>query len=216
MTKKSSDYGWNQPIDPIWERHEYDGIMGFPPEWVSEPRMKEFCLERGCLFFEVEQEKVTYDELKSRFDWMLIDMDAAMSLVLFKDARTEYDDSLSLLLWLFKAVSLGEIEGLRLLSGNLAVMGKRKSISTSVNARKPRPKKNFEGETLDYLIAKLKLNNPNLKPSELWVHLKNEVDQWSDGDCEESGENDSRRYTFKIEGVSDSITFGTFRKKLLK
>ena len=169
--KKSSDYGWNHPIDPTWEHSEYDGIKGFPPEWVPEPKMKEFYLERGCLFFEVEQEKVTYDEIKSRFDWMMNEKeramrmdieaerknkDAAIRLALFKDERTEYDDSLSILVGLFKDVSHGEIEGLRRLGGDIAVMGANYSESQSDKAKKPRKLEENEIRNIMKIYAEAK------------------------------------------------------------
>lgn len=149
MMKKSSDYGWHHPIDPVWEYSKYDGIMGFPPEWVPEPRMKEFCLERGCLFFEVEQGKVTYDEIKLRFDWMMNEKeramrmdieserknkDAAMRLALFEAERKNYDSSLSFLVGLFKDVSHGETEGLRRLGGDIAVIGAKSKNGYKIRA----------------------------------------------------------------------------------
>lgn len=153
MMKKSSDYGWNHPIDPTWEHSEYDGIKGFPPEWVPEPKMKEFCLVRGCLFFEVEQEKVSYDEIKSGFDLMLNDKDAAMKMALFKGARTEYDDSLSFLVGLFKAVSLGKIKGLRELAGSMAA---NYSESQSDKAKKPRKLEENEISNITRIYAEAK------------------------------------------------------------
>lgn len=121
--KQSSDYGWNHPIDPAWEYEPYDGIKGFPPEWVPEPRMREFCVDRGCLFFEVEQGKATYLEIKSRFDWMKDDKDTSVRMLLFPGERKDYDECLSFLVWLFKAVSLDEEKGLALLAGDVAVSG---------------------------------------------------------------------------------------------
>ncbi|MDZ4141146.1 MAG: hypothetical protein U1C48_03965 [Methylotenera sp.] len=174
MMKKSSDYGWNHPIDPAWERAEYDGIMGFPPEWVPEPRMREFCIDRGCLFFDVDQEKITYAEIKSRFNWMMNDKDAAMKMTLFADARTEYDDSLSFLVWLFKAVSLGETECLRRLGGDTAVIGAK-----SKNGYKTRADQIDKAHFQEIAQPLLKKNNNIIDKTLKEPTLKAYVNKWS-------------------------------------
>ncbi len=174
MMKKSSDYNWHHPIDPVWEYSKYDGVMGFPPEWVPEPQMREFCLERGCLFFEVEQGKVTYDEIKSRFDWMMNDKDAAMNMALFKDARTEYDDSLSFLAGLFKTVSLGETEGLRRLGGDIAVIGAK-----SKNGYKTRADQIDKADFQQIAQPLLKKNNNIIDKTLRENNLAPYVKKWS-------------------------------------
>lgn len=99
---------------------------------------------------------------------------------------------------------------------NFTRMGKRKSVSTSLNASNKRPRKNYNGETLDSVISTLNKNHLNEKPSAVWVHLKPAIEEWSDGDCTEYGENDSRSYHYGIDEERGSITFGTFRRKLNK
>lgn len=127
-SKKSSTFGWNHPIDPAWEHEAYDGIKGFPDDWVPEPIMREFCAARGGLFFDVEQEKVSYDEIKSRFDYMAQDLESAGTrMAIFPGYRKEYDESIFFLAGLFNTASLGKERGLERLAGKNAVAGAKLS-----------------------------------------------------------------------------------------
>jgi hypothetical protein len=205
---------WLQDLEK-WEQSTYDGIKGLPPYWenIPEPNKKKFYTARFQIFNAVNDKVADYQEIKSRFDALVANNRHGIVLALMKDTKY-YDNALSVLVELFKAVSLSEIECLRLLGGDLAGMGKRKSISTSRNASKPRPKKNDNGETLDNVIKTLKRSYPDEKPSAIWVHLKTAIKEWSDNDCKESGEKDSRTYYYKIGEERGSIAYGTFRKKL--
>ena len=107
-----------------WEEAKYDGIKGFPPEWVPEPHRKQFGSARGRLFFLVGEEKATYAEIQSRFDYLFQNKYGAMVLALAKDTKS-YDDDLHRLVKLYQAIQLGPIEGLRRLAGDVAVAGFR-------------------------------------------------------------------------------------------
>lgn len=204
------------PTLETWEQLKYDGIMGFPPKWVPKPNKDKFNMARFLIFSGVEKGKYHYNEIKQRFDKLVSDKNYRLVLALMKD-RKPYDENLFYLVELYDATLLGEIEGLRVLGGDIAVMGKRKSISTSKNASKPRPKKNYENETLDAVIAGLKRNYPNEKPSEIWVHFKTAIEDWSEcEDCSLYGEKDSQSYHYEMGDKRGSITYGTFRKKLKK
>jgi len=107
-----------------WERAPYDGIKGCPPAWVPEPHRKQFGLARRCLFFLVEEKKVSYAEIRSRFDYLIKEKYGAIALAIMKDPR-HYDDHLQTLLTIYKANQLDEEEGLRQLAGETAVVGYR-------------------------------------------------------------------------------------------
>lgn len=103
-----------------WEHSDYDGIKGSPPEWVPQPHKKKFHKASSTLFFTVEENKDDYSEIKLRFDQLVADKKYAIVLALMKDKK-DYDADLFFLVELFKAVSLGEEKGLRLLAGEDAV-----------------------------------------------------------------------------------------------
>ena len=88
-------------------------------------------------------------------------------------------------------------------------------------AGRPRPKKNEDKITLDDVIKDLVNGYPvDTKPSELWPHFKNKLEDWSDGVVEESPASgkiaDSSRYSYSNfkSGGKDAITYGSFRKKV--
>lgn len=142
--KKCSDYGWNHPIDPAWEYEPYDGIKGFPPKWVwlLESEMKRFCEARGALFFEVEQGKVDYQEIKSRFNWMVENIEHAnTSFEILVGSRQPYDALILDLANLFKWISLGKVEGAKGLAGKVAVKIQKLSTGgSSKNGNEYEPK----------------------------------------------------------------------------
>jgi len=110
------------PAFEKWEQSDYDGIKGFPPEWVPLPHKKKFYSARFQIFNEVNDKAADYQEIKSRFDALVANNRHAIVLALMSDAKY-YDNALSVLVELFKAVSLGEIEGLRALGGDMAAQG---------------------------------------------------------------------------------------------
>ena len=203
---------WETELES-WKLSKYDGIKGFPPDWIPAPSKKKFSIASGIICIGVNQGKYNLQEIQMRFDNLMENKDYRLLLALAKNHKP-YDEHLFYLVELYEASLLGEIEGLRILGGELAVMGKRKSTSSSKNARLPRPIMNYEDETLDAVIARLERRNQDYKPGELWVHLKTAIEEWSNGDCEEDGEDDKRTYWFDTKKGSRSITFGTFRKKL--
>lgn len=107
-----------------WEQAEYDGLKGWPPEWVPEPQREQFRLNRTCLFFLVEEKKATYTEIRSRFDYLAQNKYGAIVLALLRDAKP-YDDDLRRLVTLYQASSLEPEEGLRRLAGEASVAGFR-------------------------------------------------------------------------------------------
>jgi len=190
----------------------FNGVMGAMPEWVPEPSKDEFRRTRNSLLNNYSENQII--KWINEYKMMVEATDEIFT------PKITYEHSLQpqieRLFILSYAVELGEIEGLRYLAGDVAVMGKRKSISTHKNASKLRPKKNDYGESLNEVIAKLKRYYPHLRPHELWVHLKTEIELWSEADCKEYGEKDSRSYHFEIGEKRGSIAYGTFRKKLNK
>ncbi len=96
--------------------------------------------------------------------------------------------------------------------------GVKASARQSMTAKRSRGIKNAYGNTLDDVINNLKKNHPNEKPSELWPRLYAAIEEWCDGNCQEinSDRKDSRGYLFQKGENQDTITFGTFRKKLKK
>lgn len=105
-----------------WEKSKYDGIKGIPPQWIPQPHQTKFVCASHELFFAVNDKRDDYQEIKSRFDELVANNKYAIALALLGDSK-DYDKSLSFLVELFKAVSIGEIEGLRLLGGDIAVIG---------------------------------------------------------------------------------------------
>ena len=209
--------GFISYLDAIEQRKNvsFNGVMGSMPEWMPPFHRNEFLRIRDNLLND------TYDydgELTSEAKiivWideyqMMGETDRQANIPL------ELMEVIGKLYQYRHAVKLGEIEGLRFLAGDYAVMGKRTSITASKNAEKPRPKKNCEQVTLDSIIKTLKQNHPDEKPSEVWVHFKTAIKEWSDADCKEYGEKDSRSYHYEIGDERGSIAYGTFRKKLNK
>src|SRR5450830_392532 len=193
----------------------FNGVLGSPPEWFPEIHAKEFTrLRDQILNTPFYERKITHEQVIAWMDeWRDLHLPKGD---ISHSVPVELQEIIGKLSQYRYAVSLDEMEGLNLLGGEYAVMGKRKSISTSINASKPRPKKNYDDKTLDTEIATLKRNYPNYKPSELWVHLKTAIESWSDADCKEYGEKDSRSYHYGIGDERGSIAYGTFRKKLKK
>lgn len=74
----------------------------------------------------------------------------------------------------------------------------------------------FEGKTIDCVIRRLQRQHPRESASEIWPHLKDAIEDWSDSrsELQEAGSKDNHRYEYKLENEKYSITFATFRKKL--
>jgi len=79
---------------------------------------------------------------------------------------------------------------------------------------RPRPKKNDRGDTRDGLIEKLARQRPGEGPSELWVHFKTELEEWSEGEAHETGKGDSRSYQYERGEEKQRIGFRAFREKV--
>lgn len=107
-----------------WEHVEYDGIKGFPPEWVPQPHKKRFHTARSALFFTVKENKASYSEIRSRFDDLVANKNHRIVLAIMRDHK-DYDEYLFFLVDLFKAVLLGSEKGLGLLAGPDAVRGRK-------------------------------------------------------------------------------------------
>ena len=112
---------WVQELEK-WEQSEYDGLKGFPPEWVPTPHKKQFVSKRGVLFHLIVEQKATYAEIRARFAYLLNEKYASHVLALSKDTKP-YDDVLTTLVHIYKAVRLGVKEGLLQLAGETAVTG---------------------------------------------------------------------------------------------
>ena len=93
--------------------------------------------------------------------------------------------------------------------------GRAHSDRQSAKAARKRPVKNESGETLDGVIGTLNRLHHGVGPGEMWTHLKNAIEDWSDDIATESGHGDSCCYRFtRPDDTPDTIKFSTFRKKL--
>ncbi|MFM0363697.1 hypothetical protein [Paraburkholderia sediminicola] len=96
----------------------------------------------------------------------------------------------------------------------LQVMGEGLSGKNQEKARRPRPKKNEAGDTLDEIIRNLARTHRDEHPGEVWPHLKTAIEDWSDSsDVREIGDGDSRSYRYKQSDKLGGITYAWFRKK---
>lgn len=107
-----------------WEDAPYDGIKGYPPEWVPTPFRDQFRSARNVLFLSAYEKRATYEDIQKRFDYVVQHKHGFLELAVTKDCRP-YDTQLRILLQLYKAVQLGPEEGLRELAGDVAVAGLR-------------------------------------------------------------------------------------------
>lgn len=197
----------------------YDGVLGQVDNWVPDEIKDEFRSIRNKLldamnYKELVKVKIIRQWIDEFYKKEKLQEDGIYRRSIVIPPKFRRD--VSYLALIQTANSLGEPDGLPMLVREMALMGRRKSISSSIIASKKRPKKNYNGETLDSVITTLKRNHHNEKPSELWVHLKPVIEKWSDGDCKESGEKDSRTYYYGIDEERGAIAYGTFRKKLKK
>jgi hypothetical protein len=143
-----------------WEQAQYDGIKGILPEWVPEPTRKQFGSTRRRLFFLVEEKQATFAEIRSRFDYLVQNKYGAMVLALIKDTKP-YDSDLCYLVDLYQAILLGEIEGLRQLARENAVIGLL--ACRGHTQRKPNPDKG----AIQQIGARCWDNNPNAVPKDI-------------------------------------------------
>lgn len=120
-----------------WEQSDYDGIKGFPPEWIPSPNKERFYTARSVIFFGVEQGQYDHNEIIQRFDGLVGNENYRLMLALKGDNKP-YDEHLFYLVELYKATLQGETEGLRLLGGDIAVMGASYSKEQSKRATEPR------------------------------------------------------------------------------
>ena len=101
---------------------------------------------------------------------------------------------------------------------SLKDVGLKHKESQKRRAKKSREITNEDGETLDDVIHTLARNHPGETPSELWPHLESAIRDWCGDDCRliEHDIKDSHSIMFTKGDRQDSLTFGTFRKKLKK
>ena len=107
-----------------WEDAPYDGIKGYPPEWVPTPFRDQFRSARNVLFLSAYEKRATYEDIQKRFDYVVQHKHGFLELAVTKDCRP-YDTQLRILLQLYRSVQLGPEEGLRRLAGEVAVAGIR-------------------------------------------------------------------------------------------
>lgn len=191
----------------------FNGVMGAMPEWVPELFKDEFRRNRNSLLNNHSENQIIkwIKEYK-----MMVDAPDGVSTPNIS-YEIELQHQIERLFICSHAVELGEIEGLRFLAGDYAVIGKNTSKTNSKNASYPRPIINDGGDTLDDVIASLKRRHGDLGPSKLWTQLETAIVSWSGDECTETGEGDSRKYVFyKNKDERDSIAYATFRKKLNK
>ena len=162
-----------------WEKATYDGIKGFPPEWVPSPFQRKFYSARSLLLITVEQNKATYAEIRSRFDDLVEKKHHAIVLAIMKDTKP-YDDSLHFLVDLYEKVRLGPIDGLKLLAGDAAVAGMR--VRTGYTKRsdfRDRPRVQQIGKdkwaVTPNLTIKDIINSPELEP---FRYTKKTLREW--------------------------------------
>ena len=105
-----------------WELSDYDGIKGMPPNWIPQPNIKKFRTARFVIFDGVTEGQYDFNEVTLRFDDLVKNKFHRVVLALMNDHKT-YDEHLFYLVDLYNATLLGEIEGLRLLGGDVAAMG---------------------------------------------------------------------------------------------
>lgn len=74
--------------------------------------------DHDTLLFE---QKVSYAEIQSRFDYLTQNKYGAMVLLLAKDNRS-YDNDLHRLVEIYRAIQIGPIEGLRRLAGEAVAL----------------------------------------------------------------------------------------------
>ena len=161
------------PAFEKWEQSDYDGIKGFPPEWVPLPHKKKFYSARFQIFNEVNDKAADYQEIKSRFDELVANNRHAIVLALMSDTKC-YDNALSVLVELFKAVSHGEIEGLRLLGGDIAALGAK-----SKNGYKTRADQVDKADFQKLAMPLLKKNNYVIELTLRESLLTAYVNKWS-------------------------------------
>jgi len=148
----------------------YDGVLGKIENWWTDEIKDEFYRVRNRLLDAMDyKEHVKVKKIRQWIDEfykkekLQEDGIYRRSIVIPPKFRRD----VSYLALIQTANSLGEPDGLPMLVSEMALMGKRKSISTSINASKLRPKKNYNGETLDIVITTLKRNHLNETLSEL-------------------------------------------------
>ncbi|WP_152601862.1 hypothetical protein [Burkholderia paludis] len=103
-----------------------------------------------------------------------------------------------------------------------ADIGRAQSDAQSKRGSKGRRAKNNSGGTLADVIRILSREHPDSRPSEIWPHLKQAIQEWSGGDVAEiEGSGDSRSYRYvppnaESEDAVRPISYGQFRKELRK
>jgi hypothetical protein len=91
---------------------------------------------------------------------------------------------------------------------------KRNRAAQSTKARKPRGKGD-DGRTLGDLIQGLARNYPRDKPSEVWPHLKSEIESWA-GDCTERNTGGMPSYRYPFADAKKTISYKQFSEHLRK
>lgn len=106
-----------------------------------------------------------------------------------------------------------------MLSIDDAITGEIFKKNQKARAQRGRPRR-YKGKTIGDVIKRLKKQHPRESVSELWPHLKYAIEDWGGGRCvlQETGIQGSQRYEYELaeENKKFTITFDTFRKKLIK
>jgi hypothetical protein len=152
-----------------WGQAPYDGIKGTPPEWIQKPCMSRFYSARTKVFHLARERRMTYEDLRKQFKHQVEYKYAALVMALVKQKMPTYDDGLDTLVEIFKAVQLGEEEGLRLLAGDIAVKGYHAKVAVRKRpdfVDKPRVQQIGKLEWALNPTATFKeiINSPGLKP----------------------------------------------------
>ena len=104
--------------------------MGLPPSWTPPYFLKRFKTAQASLFIGIAEGRWGDREIRKRFDFLArTDVSATgrlrLVLTLQGKPRKEYDEDVIFLVGLYKAVALGEREGLEVLAGQDAVFGRQ-------------------------------------------------------------------------------------------
>jgi hypothetical protein len=109
---------------------EYDGIQGVPPEWVPEMRKREFVSRRANLLSQLSINQLKKYMKLYMDEWLVNDPQKGVGYRTgFRSSRAyplEIEDDLDFLCHLHYCVSLDEEEGLELLAGKDAVIGRKR------------------------------------------------------------------------------------------
>ena len=198
------------------DHQQYDGVLGYLPEWMPDNFHREFKEARNRLLDAGHNAKQMLDFISEE---ILRDREALRK----PTKAVSYDGFLwppsvrgdvRALARIQTAVRLRKEKGLGFLTGqahaNKVKKGEQYGKHQSRIAQNPRGKiEGAEGETINEMIGRLAKGRPDESAKELWVHFYSKLDEHSLNPHEEiqKGVID---YDFKSK--RKTITFGTFAK----